>query len=262
MFLPQKLFRFDINSTFASNYQAMIFRANTKMAEVVLSNHHLLSVMSRFGIKLGFGDKSVKEVCAEHGVDHNFFLEIVNAFNERDYLPGNHLGSFSLRLIISYLKKTHDYYINRKLPEISILIEDLISGSTSSSKELGLIRSFFNDYFKHFKEHIEREETIVYPYIISLEEYFNDPKCKAEAEIAELRSYAIERYEKEHDDVEASLFDLKSLIIKYLPPQENYILCYKILGQLGHLENDINDHTHMENRVLIPRVTNMEKFLK
>lgn len=240
----------------------MIFSSNNKMAEVVLSNHHLLSVMSRFGIKLGFGDKSVKEVCNEHGVDHNFFLEIVNAFNERDYLPGKHLSSFSLRLIISYLKKTHEYYIYRKLPEIRILIEDLIAGSTTNSKELALIRSFFNEYFTHFKEHIEREETVVYPYIISLEEYFIDPASKSDVEVSELRNYAIERYEKEHDDVEASLFDLKSLIIKYLPPQENYILCYKILGQLGHLEKDINDHTHMENRVLIPRVTNMEKTLR
>ena len=232
------------------------------MADVILNNHHLLSVISRFDINLGFGDKTVEEVCQKHGVNVDFFLEIVNAFNEPDYFPENHLESFPLSLIISYLKKTHQYYLARKIPEIDSMITSLVKESEKpSQKELKLIKKFFHDYKEYLTNHIEREENVVYPYILKLEQYYKDSSSVTPAEIQKLKDYAIARYVDEHEDIEESLFDLKSLIIKYLPPQKNNILCFKILGQLGHLEKDINDHSNVENRVLVPRVSLMEKIL-
>jgi regulator of cell morphogenesis and NO signaling len=241
----------------------MIFTKNTKMADLILNNHHLLSVVNRFGITLGFGEKTVDEVCTAHNVDTGFFLEIVNAFNEPGYFPHDHLEDFSLSLIISYLKNTHDYYLNHKIPEIGSMIKRLLNESDEPlQKELVLIDKFFNEYRDNLTAHIKREENTVYPYILKLEKYYKDPQSLSENDINELKTYAIERYAEEHDDIQESLYDLKSLIIKYLPPQQNNVLCYKILGQLGHLEKDINDHSNMENRVLIPRVELMEKSLK
>lgn len=241
----------------------MIFSKNIKMADVILNNHHLLSVISRFEIKLGFGEKTVEEVCNVHGVNVDFFLEIVNTFNEPDYFPQNYLESFPLSLIIAYLKNTHNYYLNLKMPEIYALIQKLLDESDKPiSKELKLISKFFIDYKIHLSQHIKREEEVVYPYILKLELFYKSNENLTANEIKELKDYAIERYVDEHENIEDSLYDLKSLIIKYLPPQENNVLCYKILGQLGHLEKDINDHSNMENRVLVPRVTLMEKMLK
>ena len=232
------------------------------MADVILNNHHLLSVINRFDIRLGFGDRTIDEVCESHNVNVDFFLEIVNAFNEPDYFPEDHLESFSLSLIISYLTKTHQYYLNRKIPEINAMISSLIEESEKPTpKELKLILKFFNEYKEYLSSHIEREERVVYPYILKLEKYYKNPDCMNPQEIQELKDYAIARYADEHDDIEESLYDLKSLMIKYLPPQKNNILCFKILGQLGHLEKDIADHSNMENRVLIPRVSLMEKIL-
>ena len=233
------------------------------MADVILNNHHLLSVIGRFEINLGFGEKTIEEVCADYHVNVDFFLEIVNAFNEPDYFPENHLKSFPLSLIISYLINTHNYYLDRKIPEINSMISLLLKESKEPmQKELILIEKFFNEYRDNLTAHIQREETIVYPYILKLEQYNKDMDSISEQEVEELKAYAIERYAVEHDDIQESLYDLKSLIIKYLPPQENNILCYKILGQLGHLEKDINDHSNMENRVLIPRVELLERILK
>ncbi len=241
----------------------MIFSKNIKMADVILNNHHLLSVISRFNMKLGFGEKSIGEVCKDYGVNVDFFLEIVNTFNEADYLPENHLSSFPLSLIISYLKTTHEYYLQRKIPEIAEMIGRLLNESKQPpERELLLIKRFFDEYRDNLSAHIQREENTVYPYILKLEKYYKNPGSLSDEEIRLLKDYAIARYADEHDDIQDSLYDLKSLIIKYLPPQQNTVLCYKILGQLGHLEKDINDHSNMENRVLIPRVEMMEKIFK
>ena len=54
------------------------YRSIDKMMNLISDNYSLLQVMSRFGIKVGFGDKSVEEVCNDNGVDCNTFLAVVN----------------------------------------------------------------------------------------------------------------------------------------------------------------------------------------
>ncbi len=45
------------------------YRSTDKMSDLICDNYSLLMVMSRFGLSLGFGDKSVKDVCEAQGVD-------------------------------------------------------------------------------------------------------------------------------------------------------------------------------------------------
>ena len=49
-----------------------------RMREVINDNGKILFVMSRFGIPLGFGDKTVEEVCAAQEVDTATFLAVAN----------------------------------------------------------------------------------------------------------------------------------------------------------------------------------------
>ena len=45
------------------------YKPTDKMIDLISDNYSLLQVMSRFGLSLGFGDKTVKEVCELNGVD-------------------------------------------------------------------------------------------------------------------------------------------------------------------------------------------------
>ncbi|MDY0348776.1 MAG: hypothetical protein RBR13_08095 [Tenuifilaceae bacterium] len=50
-----------------------MFTREMKLAEAVQVNLNTLNVVIRFGIKLGFGDKSVQRVCEEYNVNPDFF---------------------------------------------------------------------------------------------------------------------------------------------------------------------------------------------
>ena len=50
------------------------YKPSDKMIDLISDNYSLLQVMSRFGLSLGFGDKTVKEVCEMNGVDCILFL--------------------------------------------------------------------------------------------------------------------------------------------------------------------------------------------
>ena len=224
-------------------------------------NYHTLSILNRFGIILGFGDKTIEEVCVDKNVDVNFFLEILNTFVDKEYFPKKHLQTFSVMLITDYLQKTHQYYHQVKVPEIESLINDMVDTCYTQKENLILLKKFFNNYKKELLIHTEREENVVYPYTLSIEKAFNNPIF--DSSIIELmNTYSIDIFKTEHDDIEEKLYDLKNIIIKYLPQPKDVRLCNKLIHELFILEQDINDHSIIEDKVLVPKIREMEKIIK
>lgn len=231
----------------------MLITQNMKMAEVIHMNYTLLPVLNRFEIELGFGDSSVEEVCKINNVNVHFFLEIVNAFNDKDYFPKKNLQQFSVSLIVNYLRKNHIYYISEIIPHI----EQTINSLSDNSKNSKLLKNFFAEYKKELLFHIEREENVVYPYVIEIEKINSSSKSTEN-----LNKYSIDIFADEHENIEEKLFDLKNIIIKYMPSRTESGIYNKILFDLFTLEKDLNDHSRIEEKVLIPKVREIEKLLK
>ncbi len=231
-----------------------------KMADVLIHNFTLLPVISRFNIKLGFGDKTVKEVCLEAEVNIDFFLEITNSFVDEDYVQQKELNSFPISLIVQYLKKTHQYYLNEKIPEIEHNIHLMLEEETVDNEKFSLVEKFFNDYIKEITNHISREEVAIHPYVLEIESAFYSNKINKDI-YSKIKSYSINNYASEHDNIEEKLFDLINIIIKYLPPAKSVSLCNTILTELFRLEKDLNIHASLEDKVLIPKVAVMEEKL-
>lgn len=230
------------------------------MGKAVLEHHKLLPLFTRFHISLGFGELSVEEVCRSHGINPDFFLEIANAYLDEDYVPHEDFSHFPLEAMVEYLKATHSYYVEVALPDIENKIHRLLEQSNLSEKETGLVSGFFNDYKQDFMVHISREEKEILPYILELEQQSLQQKPEA-GFIERLKSYSIREFEKEHDRLEYSLENLSKLIIKYLPPFDDQDLCVRVLLDLAELVKDLVDHADMEDKVLIPRVADLEQQL-
>lgn len=234
---------------------------NLKLAEVIQLNYMLIPVIHRFGINLGFGDKTVAAVCEDNEVDLNFFLQLVNAYHDQDYFPKEELQTIPVKNIVDYLKMTHASYLNEKLSEIEQKIISLQSEDSEDQRFILLIRNFFDGYKSELTDHIMHEENVVFPYVLSVEEIIKTEEINdRNREIFE--SFSIEKYEEGHDDVEEKLMDLKTIMIKYLTPPENTTLYHMIIQDLFKLEEDLNYHSRIEDKVLIPKVILMEKSIK
>jgi regulator of cell morphogenesis and NO signaling len=238
----------------------MLITKNIKMADVIHMNYFTLSVLNRFGIALGFGDKTVNEVCVKANVDVDFFLEIANTFVDKDYFPKKHLQTFSVKLITDYLRKTHYDYHQIKVPEIESLIEEMVKSCYTEKETLVLLKKFFNDYKQELLNHTHREETIVFPYAIAIEEAYNSESLNNSV-FDLMETYSIAIFQNEHENIEEKLFDLKNIIIKYLPQPNNSENCHKLLYELFSLEQDLTDHSRIEDKVLVPKVREMENII-
>lgn len=231
------------------------------MADVIHLNYLLLQVMTRFDIRLGFGNQTVEEVCRTHKVNVEFFLEIVNSYHDPDYFPDKELQHFKLDLIVNYLKKTHKYYLEEKIPDIEYLILSLIKTSGKENKKrLELLNRFFKEYKEELIDHVDREENIVMPYVQDIEDAYVSGNAD-ENILKKIKSYSIDDFADEHNNVEDKLFDLKNIIIKFLPPAKDITICNNILIELFRLEKDLNNHARIEDKVLIPKVRQMEKAI-
>jgi regulator of cell morphogenesis and NO signaling len=228
-----------------------IFVEQTKMAAIIRSNFNLLPVINRFGISLGFKDKTVVQICEEQKINTEFFLAIINTFNNESYFPEDKFLAFSPLLIVDYLKKTHHYYSHYFLPKIENQLDAMLSGDKEKNAELEMIGSFYKKYKNELMLHISDEEENVFPYVIKL---VNEQKLNT-------NNYEIHRFEKEHLNVETKLNDLKNLIIKYIKPTYNENDCNEFLILLNRFELDIKDHARIEDNILVPIVKKIEEEL-
>ncbi len=239
----------------------MAINNKTKLANLIHHNYHLIPIITRFGIKFGFGDKNIEQICKQNKIDLTFFLEIVNSFNDKDYSPIEKLKTIPLNNTVNYLLKSHYYFNEVKLPYIEELINKLYWENADNKKNKTILINFFNQYRKEVNEHTAHEETQVYPFILNVEKNYYLKETAADFyEI--LKNKSIKDYAETHDELSSALLDLKNIIIKYLPPATNSQITEQILVEIFDLEKDMADHTKLEDTVLIPVASEMENELR
>jgi len=238
----------------------MLLEKEMKLADVISHDYNLIPVIGRFGIMLGFGDESIENICNNKGVNIDFFLTILNTFHDPQYLDKNHLQTFSAKQIVEYLQKAHSYYLQNKIPEIENLINDMAKNNEVDATSHNLLHNFFENYKNEFVKHIEKEENIVYPYVINLENSKDNNYISNDLHL-QIKEHSITKYEAEHENVEETLTDLKNILIKYLPSSIKQQNRYRLLKELSALEKDLHDHAQLENLILVPKVETLEVII-
>jgi regulator of cell morphogenesis and NO signaling len=232
----------------------LVITATMSMANVVINDPRSLVLLPRFGIEFGFGDQTVEDICRSKGIDVNLFLLMVNTFLSPNYFPSKMLRykESNLELLLVYLQKSHNYYLEVKIPKLHLHIEDFLS--TAKHPAMLQLKAFFNEYIQEVREHISYEEQTAFPYIQLFISNNSDKALDS--------NYTITEFRKHHSDIEEKLSDLKNLLIKYLPPSSDSYLQVTILRELIDLENDLVNHARIEDKILIPIVEQLEQTLK
>ena len=219
------------------------------MADLIAADNSLLSILQRWGISLGFGEATVEEICTQHRISTNLFLEICNIYSFRNYTPQiEYLDEKDISNITAYLRASHKYYKEKCFPAIHNSIHTLVQELDAVSHRL--IDKFYDDYDNEVNEHFKYEEETAFPYIDALLAH-NAAYCNI--------PYRIGKFEESHSNISEKLNDLKNIIIKYLPRECAQELRFNILGEIYAVESDLSKHSSIENKLLIPLVEIMEK---
>lgn len=227
-------------------YKIGKYKSSDRLFELICDNYPMLLAISRLGIPLGFGDKTIAEVCEDNDVDVNTFLSIVNLLiadeDERDQLNFE-FDKLSIDAIIRYLRNSHSYFLDFKLPNIRIkLLEAIDYGSLDLSL---VIMRYYDEYVAEVRKHMMYEENTVFPYI--------DEMMKG----AVRSEYNIDVFSKKHDKVELKLSELKNIIIKYYPGASSNEL-NNALFDIFSCAADLASHNQVEDYLLVPLIREWE----
>lgn len=220
------------------------WRPTDKMRNLVRDDSALILVTGRFGISLGFGEKTVREVCRMHNVDERTFLEVVNYVSGRDY----DFESVSLPSLIRYLKQSHEYFLDFNLPGIRRKLIEAIDCSGTDGIAMLIIR-FYDEYVRAVRKHMEYENEVVFAYV----EQLSQGHLK--------RNYTISEFASRHAPIGDKLKELKDVIIRCYPEKNNYLLNAALL-EIISCEQDLTQHCMIEDRLFVPAVKLIEQQLR
>lgn len=210
----------------------------------------LPQVMQRYAIYPPMSDAEVNP---------QFMSALLRAFEEKPFCASD-FDAFSIELIVDYIKRTHVFYLQKKLPEIEQSILLLSSLYTSHHPILAALQNFFHRYCQDLTSHIQAEETKLLPHIALMHEAANKVDYFSEYILA-CQEYSISRFLTDHQDTEDELRDIRATIHLYDPPSTNASLYRILLAQLQTFEQDLCVHAHIEDEVLIPKALQLEKIL-
>lgn len=223
-----------------------LFTQNMKLADLLLSNYRLLYVFPYFDISLGFGETTVNQACQEREMSSDFFLLVCNVYTYADYVPNESvLKKISAHEMITYLRKSHQDYIDNRIPHIINHVYELVSFIPKSHGDM--LVEFCKKYREDVTSHFRHEEEVVYPYILDA------------ANGVKSLPHKVDRDHNLRYNLETALHDLKNIIIKYIPQNSEIektrtnVLIYLFL-----FEADLNAHTRLENKILMSLIEYIE----
>ena len=226
--------------------QLQRYKSTDKMMDLIGDNYSLLQVMSRFGISLGFGGKTVQETCRMNGVDCQTFLVVANFMAEGfSRMNTDEHDNLSIPALVDYLRRAHTYFLDFSLPAIR---RKLLEALDSSQSDVSfLILKFFDGYMQAVREHMEYENQTVFNYVDAL----------LQGKVR--KNYQISTFSKHHDQEGERLTELKNIIIRYCPSTASNYLLHAALFDIYVCEEELELHSQVEDLLFVPAILKLER---
>jgi len=220
-----------------------------------MEHDELRQVLARYDVKQAHALMYSYEELTRLGVNAEFVFVLLEVFQNQKTFDTRAFDGFRLEVIIDYIRKTHQYYLQRKLLEIEQSIHLLLRAYPEAHPLLVILHDFYSSYKHHLTSHIEVEEQQLLPYILHLDKV-DSGKASFQAYPG---SYSLSRFLVHHHDTEKELSEVREAMLNYSPPPANQTLYRILLSQLEVLEKDLTVHALIEEDVLLPRAMALER---
>ena len=225
----------------------------TNLSPLLPAQQETAQILQRYNVAQAHHLVYTYEELRDLGITPEFLLTLLDVFEDQSSFNAKAFNRFTLRVIVDYLRKTHAYYLSKKLLEIEQSIHLLVNAYPHAHPMLLLLNTFYSDYKSHLINHIEMEERELLPYIIKLEQVAETNGTLPPTTLT------VEQFIHHHHDTEKDLEEVRIAILNYSPPEGNQTLYRILLSQLQVFEKDMAIHALIEDEVLLPRALALEK---
>lgn len=226
------------------------------IGELVAENPERARVFEKYRIDYCCGGKlSLAEACSRKGADPAAVAEALEALDAVASPTGTDWASAPLASLADHIVETHHGYLAAELPRLSAMAARVAKVHGEHAPETIQLAAVFEEFKAEMIDHARKEESILFPWIRSLEQGIVAPML-AGATVAS----PIHCMEKEHEQAGAALEEMRRLSNGFQPPMDACNTWRVLYASLEALEEDMHIHVHKENSILFPRAIALESM--
>lgn len=224
------------------------------VGDIVAGDYRTAGVFEQFGIDFCCGGRqSLAEACRSAAADPAAVERALQALPSGKAADDNVTGWAADRLI-DHILATHHVYVQSALPVIARYLEKLVEVHGPRHPELARIAASFDRLGQDLRQHMLKEEHVLFPYVRELVAAEGRPVPCPFGTVEN----PIRMMEHEHRDAGDELRVLHELTDAYTAPADGcttYRVCF---SELAQFERDLHRHIHLENNVLFPEALELE----
>jgi regulator of cell morphogenesis and NO signaling len=240
----------------------MTLDSNKTVRELAVEVPSATRVFEKLGIDYCCGGgKKLNEACDQAKLAVNQVLrdleQAEKARQERQE-SSTDWNSEPLADVIAHIVKKHHAYVLTEIASLSHLAEKVSSKHGPAHPETVKVNELFELLANELTMHLMKEEQILFPYIVRLEESSIEktpviPSCFGTVQ------NPIQMMVMEHDNAGEVLRELRAVTSDYKFPEDACTSYRTLYTGLLEFEADLHQHIHLENNILFPRAIAMEK---
>ncbi len=205
------------------------------------------------------GAKPLREACSAAGIAVDDVVRSLDqarvASTERD--KTRDWRGEPLTALVSHILDTHHAFDREELARLEPLLAKVVSVYRESHPELVQIQSVFIALKQDLLNHMMKEEQVLFPYIIELQEAADGRAAKPFPFFGTVQN-PVRMMMMEHDTVGDMLRQIREISSNFAAPPEACVSYRTLYEALEGLERDLHTHIHLENNLLFPRAVEME----
>jgi regulator of cell morphogenesis and NO signaling len=232
--------------------------ATPTVRDIALHQPTAIRVFEHLGIDYCCGgNQSLAVACAAVNLDAHAVQLALEFAAGRPTLPQPEWARASLELLCAHLVVKHHAYARRELPRLLELSANVLARHGDAHLELAAIDETLHQLDIDVNEHLAKEESVLFPYIVSLERSLALPDLDPVSCYGFLPD-PVAVLSHDHEEAATLLSQIRQLSHNFTPPV-GVCLSYRIFYTgLQELEHDLRQHMHLENNILFPRAIKLE----
>jgi regulator of cell morphogenesis and NO signaling len=167
----------------------------------------------------------------------------------------------SLASLSAHIINTHHVFTRQELARLEGLLDKVCSRHGENHPELRQVQGLFLTLKQDLLPHMLKEEQVLFPYVIRLEEAVNKARDVPPPFFVTVQN-PVRMMMTEHDTVGDLLREMRAATGNYAAPPDACISYQTFYQALAEFEADLHQHIHLENNILFPRAVEMESQAK
>ncbi|MGA7850270.1 MAG: iron-sulfur cluster repair di-iron protein [Terriglobales bacterium] len=239
----------------------MSFTTEKTVRELALENPAATRVFEKLGIDYCCGgNKTLEEVCRAANLNTKHVLDSLEMTEQsaRAVHEDNNWQTRALADLIAHIKSTHHKYTREEIARLGPLFDKVCCVHGRNHPELLQIRGIFQGLTQELTTHLMKEEMVLFPYIVRMEEATIEKEPIVPAAFGTVQN-PISMMEHEHGSAGNALRVMRQASNGYAAPADACLSYQTLYKALAAFETDLHQHIHLENNILFPRAVAMEK---